>query len=96
MNHSEINIAPFLDGEGRVIQLPVKRAKRTAVLAYLAQTFEPGRSYAEREVNELCERRHTFHDYFLVRRELVDAGFLCRKDDGSAYWRAPEPPGQSE
>lgn len=90
MGPSPVNIAPFLDGEGRVIQLPKKQAKRQAVLAYLAGKFEPGRAYREKEVNELCLAWHTFNDYFLVRRSLVDAGLLLREPDGSRYWRDPD------
>lgn len=85
-----INITPFLDGEGRVTQLPKKQAKRRAVLSYLSQKFDPESVFTEREVNELCLRWHSFDDYFLIRRALVDAKFLLRKDDGSAYWRNPE------
>lgn len=90
-----INIAPFLDGEGRVTQLPRKQVKRGAVLAYLAEQFEVGRIYSEQEVNAICQRWHTFDDYFLVRRSLVDAHFLSRRDDGSAYWRCPPTSGET-
>ena len=27
-----------------------------------------------------------YHDYVMIRRYLVDYGFLDRKADGSAYW----------
>lgn len=83
----EINIKPYLDEEGRVTQLPRKQAQRLAVLAYLAEKFELGRDYREREVNALCDSITTMNDCFLVRRELTDSGLIKRERDGSRYWR---------
>ena len=45
------------------------------------------RSYTEKEVNALLDERHTFGDFFLLRRELCDSGLLQRERDGSRYWR---------
>lgn len=81
-----INISPFLDEEGRVTALPQKQVKRTAVLEYLAQKFELDRNYTEKEINEICLAWHTFDDYFLVRRSLIEAKLLRREPDGSRYW----------
>jgi len=85
-----INIAPFLDETGKIKQLPQKQKARYALLLYLAEKFEPDRDYIEQEVNALCEGWHTFRDYFLLRRELIDNGLLCRERDGSRYWKATE------
>ena len=85
----EINIEPFLNKEGQLTKLPQKQKVRQVLLAYLAGKFDPERIYNEREVNAICENWHTFGDYFLLRRELVEHGLLCRKRDGSAYWRPP-------
>ena len=81
-------IEQFLDSSGKITQLPQKQKARVALLEYLAEKFEPDRMYSEREVNALCTEWHTFGDYFLLRRELVDHGLLCRERDGSRYWRA--------
>jgi len=86
------SIQPFLDGEGKVIQLPQRQQRKVAVLAYLAEKFPNGRDLTEREVNEICDCWHTFDDHFLLRRELVDNGLLCRERDGSRYWKAPVAP----
>ncbi len=84
---ARIEITRFLDGEGKIVKLPKRRDVRDAVLVYLAGKFEPDRIYTEREVNAVCEAWHTFGDYFLLRRELVDHGLLNRERDGSRYWR---------
>ena len=83
-----IKIKQFLDGSGKITQLPQKQKVRHALLEYLIEKFEPGRTYSEREVNGICSLWHTFGDYFLLRRELVDHGLLSRERDGSRYWRA--------
>lgn len=84
------NITRFLSPEGKITRLPQKNSVRLAVLDYLAQKFEVERSYTEREVNSICEHWHTFGDYFLLRRELIDHGLLRRKADGSSYWRTKD------
>ncbi len=81
------DIRRFLDEKGRVTAMPSKRTLQSAVLAYLAEKFEPGRDYTEKEVNAVCAAWHTFGDFYRVRRDLVDHGFLARERDGSRYWR---------
>lgn len=77
----------FLDEEGKIKQMPSKKEPRQAILAYLATKFADGVSYSEKEVNEIVSEWHTFNDYFLLRRELVDYKFLSRTRDGSKYWK---------
>ena len=85
----KINIEPFVNSKGQLTKLPQKQKVRQALLFYLAGKFEPERIYTEREINTVCEEWHTFGDYFLLRRELVEHGLLGRKRDGSEYWRVP-------
>jgi hypothetical protein len=75
-------LARFLTG-GRIAQMPAKRSRRLLVLDHVARAFEPGRRYAERDVNVVL--RAFFADYAALRRYLVDEGFLAR--DGGEYWR---------
>lgn len=70
--------------DGRLVQIPAVRSKRLIVLDWLAAMFEPGRAYAEKEVNETISRVHP--DYAALRRYLVDDEFLHRRD--GFYWRA--------
>ncbi len=72
----------FFDGT-RLIQIPAQRAKRLIVLERLAQEFEPGLRYGEREVSFTLQL--WYHDYAALRRYLVDEGFLTRAD--GVYWR---------
>ena len=72
----------FVRGE-TLRELPARPAPRAIVLRWLAERFEPGRRYAERDVNELLRRSHA--DHALLRRCLVDHGLLER--DHGVYWR---------
>jgi hypothetical protein len=69
--------------EGRLRSIPVQRAKRLVVLDRLAQDFEPGHRYPERDVNAVLKRWHA--DTAALRRYLVDEGFLTR--EAGWYWR---------
>jgi hypothetical protein len=69
--------------DDRLTQIPAARNKRLVVLDRLAAEFEPGRHYAEAEVNDQLARWHD--DVAALRRYLVDEGFLSR--DHGDYWR---------
>jgi hypothetical protein len=79
----------YLDINGRVKAWPSKRhrAKQRLVLEYLALKFDPTVTYTEKEVNALLRQYHCFNDPALLRRELLEAGWLDRERNGSAYWR---------
>jgi hypothetical protein len=72
----------FFEG-GRLVLMPTRRAKRLVVLDRVAQLFELGRTYPEREVNALLAPVHD--DVPALRRYLVDEQYLTR--DAEVYWR---------
>ena len=53
------------------------------MLDVLAQEFEPGERYPEKEVNRRLRAWHP--DFAALRRYLVDEGFMER--DHGEYWR---------
>jgi hypothetical protein len=71
---------------GRLVEIPRAPETRLALLRHLAERFEPGRRYREREVNAVLHEVHD--DHAALRRYLVDAGLLGRDDDGATYGRA--------
>jgi hypothetical protein len=78
--------------DGRLTSIPAQKTKRRVVLDFLAQQFEPGKAYPERDVNMKLGLYH--RDYAALRRYLVDEEFLERRDN--FYWRIggtydPEP-----
>lgn len=73
----------FVDGDGRLISIPVQRKKRLAILRWLVEDFQPGRLYIESEVNRIIRRRHP--DFAALRRYLVDEELMQRRP--GIYWR---------
>ncbi|WP_255950569.1 DUF2087 domain-containing protein [Streptomyces odontomachi] len=75
--------------DGRLVSMPSHFRRRRVVLQHLVErTFEVGRTYDERTVNEKlkvwCEGAET--DHVTVRRYLIDLCLLGRRDGGD-YWR---------
>jgi biotin operon repressor len=71
--------------EGRLVKIPAQRKKREVVLEFLAEQFEPGRKYTEKEVNAVIQRYH--EDFCTLRRELIMGGKYMTRDAG-IYERA--------
>lgn len=68
----------FFDEGGRLRTIPAQRKKRLIVLEWLAEAFEPGRTYSEREVNLTIADYHD--DFCTLRREMVDERLMSRVD----------------
>ena len=69
---------------GRIDQMPARRSRRLVVLDHVSHAFEPGRRYAEAEVDVVL--RAFFDDYAALRRYLVENDFMTREDN--LYWRS--------
>lgn len=72
--------------DGRLVSIPRRRGKRLPVLDRLAQEFDPGVKYSEREVNDALREFHP--DVAALRRYLVEEGFMDRIPNGAEYWRS--------
>ena len=70
---------------GRLKTIPAQRRKRDVILRRILQEFEPGRRYAEAEVNEIISRFH--EDYATIRREFIMRRMMDREGGGGDYWR---------
>lgn len=75
----------YLDADGKIFVLPRKKTNRKEFYKYLVGKFEDGRNYTEKEVNDIIFENHSFNDTCLLRRELVEYGFLHRSDNGACY-----------
>lgn len=80
------------DGHGRLSRWPYKFAVQRLAMWGLWLHFESGRTYTEREVNEILKAWTTYGDHVTPRRELVEMKLLGRKPDCSAYWKEPQRP----
>lgn len=64
--------------------------KRLIVLEKLVEEFEPDRAYPEMEVNQIL--LDFFDDYAILRREIVDFGYMERE---RGIYRRLASPGES-
>jgi DNA-binding transcriptional ArsR family regulator len=78
-------VSHYLQPDGRLKTIPSQRKKLIAVLHHIVQSFEPGKRYSERHVNEILTRFHS--DTATLRRELVGFGLMAREGGGGDYWR---------
>ncbi len=77
-------LAAFTDSEGRITAFPAQEKKFLVLLKHVLPAFRPGRRYSEKEVNQLLE--HYSEDTALLRRSLVEYGFMGRQGGGGDYW----------
>jgi biotin operon repressor len=73
----------YLTPDGRLKTIPAQRKKLEAVLRHVVQSFEPGKRYPEKKVNEIL--KHFHEDTASLRRELVGYHLMMRQS--GEYWR---------
>ncbi|HNV69971.1 MAG TPA: DUF2087 domain-containing protein [Candidatus Ozemobacteraceae bacterium] len=73
---------------GVLLTIPTQKKKRLLVLEEIARRFDADRDYAEKDLSRLLERINP--DYCLLRRLLVDEGFMVRSH--GVYRRVHRPP----
>ena len=84
MNMTE-QIEQFFNPDGTLISIPVKSAKRIAVLLHLARDLSPATKYPEKVLNAIIAKYHD--DTAAIRRYMIEYGILER-DSESVYWVA--------
>lgn len=67
-----------------LLAFPRKQKTKLVILNRIAELFDRGRLYTEKEVNRILSS--VYGDYVTIRRYMIDYGFLDRKPDGSQYW----------
>ena len=72
---------------GQILRWPKKPKDKEIVISFLSSKFQLKKTYSEKDVNQIIDRYHIFNDTPLLRRELIGRKYLCRKDDGSEYWK---------
>ena len=76
-------IDQFFNPDGTLISIPVKPAKKIAVLHRIAQDLSPATKYPEKELNAIIAKYHD--DTAAIRRHMIEYGILER-DGESVYW----------
>ncbi|WP_236123154.1 DUF2087 domain-containing protein [Cellulomonas palmilytica] len=97
MNADAPDVCPaerFLE-RGRLVRSPRRQADRTLVVEHLASlVLASGERADEKQVTERLAE--VVEDPVRLRRDLVEAGLLGRRGDGSAYWRERVTPHDDE
>ena len=70
--------------DGPLSTFPSREKRRLILLKQITSRFSPDRIYNEKEVNSILSV--IYEDHILLRRLLIDYGFLSRRRDGSEYW----------
>jgi biotin operon repressor len=71
--------------DGGLKTIPAQRKKLEVILKHVVKSFEAGKKYSEKKVNEILARYH--EDTASLRRELVGHGLMKRDGGGHEYWR---------
>jgi len=78
-------IRDFTRRDGSLKTIPAQRKKLDAILRYVVKSFDMGKRYSEKRVNEILSKYHA--DTATLRRELVGARLMEREGGGGDYWR---------
>lgn len=78
-------IEAHMTEQGAIRTFPAREKKKIVVLRKISEQFKVGRKYSEKEVNTILRR--IYEDHVLLRRYLIEYGFLDRTRDGSIYIR---------
>lgn len=73
----------FLLPDGALKEIPAQQKKLKVILRRLAEEFQPGREYTEKQVNTTLARFHA--DTASLRRALIGYKLMARA--GGVYWR---------
>lgn len=70
--------------DGPLASFPNREKRKIAILHHLLGRFNLGQTYTEKEVNAILQP--VYADFVLLRRYLIEYGFLDRTPDGGSYW----------
>lgn len=82
----------YFDDAGCLQRWPKKHSHRDACLWVLWSRLPARQRWSERELNERLRAQERLGDHLLLRRALVDGGWLARTDDGGEYRRIERRP----
>lgn len=78
-----IQVDQFFKEDGSLIHIPARNSKKIEVLKIIAQRFEVGKKYPEKDLNRILGEIHS--DTAALRRHMIEFGIMER-DSESTYW----------
>lgn len=85
-------VSRHFDADGLMVRWPSKASHAELCLWVMWSRLPAGAAFTEREISELLNDWHTFGDYALLRRGMVDARLVSRTVDGREYRRIEQRP----
>ena len=93
VDHARVEkVLRHFDIEGRMIRWPGRTNHQDLCLWVIWSRLPAAERLSEREVNQAIIDAHSFGDYAILRRSLVDAHMLTRTPDGRIYRRIEKQP----
>jgi predicted transcriptional regulator len=77
-------VRDFTKRDGSLKTIPAQQKKLEAILRHVVKSFDIGKRYSEKRVNEILSQFH--EDTATLRRELIGFG-LMEREGGGEYWR---------
>lgn len=74
-----VNLSPL-----RLKTFPKKEKRKIVILTKISEQLEPGKKYVEKELNQIL--KEIYDDYAVIRRYLIEYGFMERTKDCKEYW----------
>lgn len=78
-------VKDFTRRDGSLKIIPAQQKKLEAILRYIVKSFDIGKQYSEKRVNEILSGYH--EDTATLRRELIGYKLMEREGGGGEYWR---------
>jgi predicted transcriptional regulator len=78
-------VKDFIKRDGSLKTIPAQQKKLEAVLRHVVKSFDVGKRYSEKRVNEILSQYH--EDTATLRRELIGYKLMEREGGGGEYWR---------
>lgn len=85
-------VSRHFDPDGVLLRWPARNSLQPLCLWVLWSRMEPGRDYAHAENTALLNAWASFDDPALLRRAMVDMGYVERTTDGRVYRRIEQKP----
>ncbi|WP_225546918.1 DUF2087 domain-containing protein [Chromobacterium violaceum] len=86
ISSAALRLLRHFDDEGRLIRWPKKFSEQRACLWALWAGLPRGEEWDEPAANAAIRALEAFGDHVLIRRELVEGGWIGRTDDCRRYW----------
>ena len=77
-------LAMHVNEFGRLKTYPTTPEAQKVILEYVIKSFNRGEKYIDSQVNVIL--MSIYVDYNVLKKELIDQGFLSRSEKGGIYW----------